>query len=225
MTSPRWTSRCSVSSTARRNGLCASAQVDRQRERVVVALEVGGERVAGAGRARGRSGRCAGRRRPPRAARVTSSGSPSKAMRSTPRSPWTTSSGPSGVLQRRVDGVGEALLHGGGGQAVEELLGQGGHATALSQGSDGGGDALAGGLRRGAERRGDAVVVEVLDEAQPQRVLGGGRERGDQRLEGAVVVLGLDGGTGGSSVGISRRRRRCRSSAVVVVTRYSHARR
>ena len=74
--------------------------------------------------------------------------------------------------------------------------------------------------------RGDAVVVEVVDEAQPQRVLGGGRERGDQRLEGAVVVLGLDGAAaGGSSVGSSRRRRRWRSSAVVVVTRYSHARR
>ena len=36
-------------------------------------------------------------------------------------------------LERGVDGVGEALLHGGGGQAVEELLGQGGHAVTLSR--------------------------------------------------------------------------------------------
>ena len=42
-----------------------------------------------------------------------------------------------------------------------------------------------------AEAGRDALVVEVLDEAQPQRGLRAGRQRADQRLERVVVVLRL----------------------------------
>ncbi len=58
----------------------------------------------------------------------------------------------------------------------------------LSEGADGGGDALARGLRGAAEPPGDVVVVEVLDEAQAQRLARGLGQRRDQGLEGPVAV-------------------------------------
>ena len=158
-------------------------QVDRQAERVVVALEVRRERVAGgrelavgAHEPRPDAGGDAGQRG---VLGLALEGDPQHAARALDDEQRADRG-----LERRVDGVGEALLHGGGGQAVKELLGQGGHAVTRSRR-----------VRTAVETRwraasgevprsgGDAVVVEVLDEAQPQRVAGGGGKRGDQRLE------------------------------------------
>ena len=72
--------------------------------------------------------------------------------------------------------------------ASSRVSGSGVMRRPLSQGADGGGHALAGGDGGDAEPVGDALVVEVVDEAQPQRGLRAVRQRRDQRLEGALVV-------------------------------------
>jgi hypothetical protein len=59
----------------------------------------------------------------------------------------------------------------------------------LAEGADGGGDALARGDGRAAQAGADRVVVEILDEAQPQRGARRLGKRRDQRLEAAEVVL------------------------------------
>ena len=73
---------------------------------------------------------------------------------------------------------------------------------------------------------GDALVVEVVDEAQPQRglraVSGSGAISASKRAD---VVVSSVATAGTSSVGSSRRRARWASIAAVVVTRYSQARR
>ena len=62
--------------------------------------------------------------RPATWASSASSASSGKPMRTTPRSPWTISSVPIGVAQAGVDGVGEPLAHGGGGDRVEQAGGK-----------------------------------------------------------------------------------------------------
>ena len=60
-----------------------------------------------------------------------------------------------------------------------------------AEGAEGGGDALARGDDRAAEAARDGVVVEVVDEAEPQGGLGPVGQRADERLEPVVVELGL----------------------------------
>ena len=99
-------------------------QVDREVERVVVALEVGRERVAGgrelavgAHDPRPDAGGDAGQRG---VLRLALEGDPEHAALALDDEQRADRG-----AQRGVDGVGEALLHGGGGQAVEEVLGRG----------------------------------------------------------------------------------------------------
>ena len=66
-------------------------------------------------------------------ASVWSSGSPSKAIRSTPLRALDDHERADRGRERGVDGIGEALAHGGGGEPVEEGVGQGSHAETLSR--------------------------------------------------------------------------------------------
>ena len=112
---------------------------------------------------------------------------------------------PIGVSQAGVDGVGEPLAHGGGGELVEQGGGEG-HV----------GSSWARRVRRAVETRWraatteqpsaarDGVVVEVVDEAQPQGGLRAVGQRADERLEAVVVELGLGGDGGRPSVSCSR---------------------
>ena len=107
-------------------------EVDRQVEAVVVALEVARERVAGGGELavglhdpRPHAGRHAGERAIERLALERDPEDAARALDDHERADRG--------LERGVDGVGEALAHGGGGEPVEEGVGQGSHGVTLSR--------------------------------------------------------------------------------------------
>ena len=106
-------------------------EVDRQVEAVVIALEVARERVAGGGQLavglhdpRPHAGRDAGERV---VQRLALEGDPEHAVLALHDHERADRG-----LQRGVDGIGEPLAHGGGGEPVEEGVGQGSHAVTLS---------------------------------------------------------------------------------------------
>ena len=66
-------------------------------------------------------------------ASVASSGSPSKAIRSTPLCALDDDERAERGGERGVDGIGQALAHGRGGEPVEEGVGQGSHEVTLSR--------------------------------------------------------------------------------------------
>ena len=172
-------------------------QVDRAGQRLVARPRSRPDARRAWRRARGPRRRCAGRACAATPASSASSGSSSKPTRTTPCGPCTMSRRPIGVARRVKTASASPSRDGGGGDGVEQVGGEA-HAgiPRVAERADGGGDALARGLLGAAEARGELLVVEVVDEAQPQRGPRALVQRGDQRLEGAVVVRGLGGGRG-----------------------------
>ena len=177
-TSPRRTVSCSVSSTSRRNGACTSAEVDGQLERVVVALEVGRR----ARRGSTASSRSEATMRGPSAAATPASSAvlgllleadADDAVRALDDQQAADRGAEAGEDRRRRGLRGRRRRR----RPRAGCRGGGSCGVPLSERADGGGHALARGLRGDAEPAGDVVVVEVLDEAQPQglaRRLGSG---------------------------------------------------